>query len=78
MNRNEQWLVCGLICRDLRKKWFDCANLKTLKMHEELSASFVFCETALSHQCLCLTLTRRYRRMINSDVDQEGSSETIS
>ena len=22
-------------CRDLRKKWFGCANLKTLKMHGE-------------------------------------------
>ena len=31
-----QWLVCGPICRDLQKKWFECANLKTLKMHGEL------------------------------------------
>ena len=31
MNRNGQWLVCGPICKDLRKKWFECANLKTLK-----------------------------------------------
>ena len=77
-NRNGQWLVCGLICKDLRKKWFECANLKTLKMHEELSASFVSCEKALSHRCLCLTLTRKYRRMIKSDVDQERSSETTS
>ena len=60
------------------KKWFECANLKNLKMHEELSASFVFCEKVLSHRCLCLTLTRKYRRMIKSDEDQEKSSETIS
>ena len=37
VNSNGHWLVCGPICRDLRKKWFECANLKTLKMHEELS-----------------------------------------
>ena len=64
VNRNGQWLVCGPICKDLRKKWFECANLKTLKMREELSASFVFCKKALSHRCLCLTLTSKYRRMI--------------
>ena len=59
MSRNGQWLVCGPICKDLRKKWFECANLKTLKVHEELSVSFVFCEKVLSHRCLCLTLTRK-------------------
>ena len=31
-------------------------------MHEELSASFVSCEKVLSHRCLCLTLTRKYKR----------------
>ena len=33
---------------------------------------------ALSHRCLCLTPTRKYRRMIKLDEDQEKSSETIS
>ena len=37
----------------------------------ELSASFVSCEKAFSHRCLCLTLTRKYRCMIKSDVDQD-------
>ena len=63
--------------QDLQKKWLECANLKTLKMHEELSASFASCEKALSHHCLCLTLTRKYRRITKSDEDQEKSSETI-
>ena len=78
MNRNVQWLVCGPICRDLQKKWFECANLMILKMHEELSVSFVSCEKALSHRRLCLTLRRKYRRMIKLDKDQEKSSEMIS
>ena len=64
--------------QDLRKKWFECANLKISKMHEELSVSFVSCEKALSHRCLCLTPTRKYRRMIKLDEDQEKSSVTIS
>ena len=71
-------LVCGQTCRDLRKKWLGCEYLKTLKMHGELSASFVSCETTLSHRCWCLMLARRYKRMIKSDVGQEKSSETTS
>ena len=70
--------VARLWAKDLQKKWFECANLQTLKMHEELSVSFVSCEKALSHRCLCLTPTRKYRRMIKLDEDQENSSETIS
>ena len=76
MNTNVLWLVCGQTCRDLRKKSFECANLKTLKMHGELGAYVVSCETAFSHRCQCLMLTRRYKRMIKSDVGQEKSSET--
>ena len=40
---------------------------------EELSVSFVSCEKALSHRCLCLTPTRKYRRMVKLDEDQEKS-----
>ena len=35
------------IWKDLRKKCGESCNLKTLKTHEELSASFGFCEKAL-------------------------------
>ena len=71
------WLVCGQTCRDLRKKWFGCANLKTLKMNGELSASFVSCETALSHRRRCLMLTRRYKRTIKSDVGHRRSHRRL-
>ena len=56
------------------------SNVQTsrLKMHEELSVSFVSCEKALPHRRLCLTPTRKYRRMIKLDEDQEKSSETMS
>ena len=71
-------MACQSGMEILRKKWFECANLKTLKMHEELSASFESCEKALSHRCLCLTPARKYRRTIKSDEDKEKSSETAS
>ena len=38
MNKNVLWLVCGQTCRDLQKKWFECVDLKTLRMHGELSS----------------------------------------
>ena len=76
----EQERAVARSCANLQgpsKEVVECANLKTLKMHEELSAS-VFCEKALSHRCLCLTLKRKYRRIIKSDFDQVRSSETTS
>ena len=71
-------LVSGQTCRNQRKKWFGCATLKTLKMPEESSASFVSCERDLSHRCLCQTLARRFKRTIKSGVGQEKWSLRVT
>ena len=68
LNKNVLWARLWANLQGLQKKWFECVDFKTLKMHWELSASFVSCETVLFHRCRCLMLTWRYKRMTKSDV----------
>ena len=53
--------------------------LKTLKMHEELSVSFVSCEKESPLGSMPVPDDyKKIQRMIKLDEDQEKSSETIS